>query len=101
MPFEFNGATISCREFTIADDDAILRFSGKFPDGAIVNSSTPFSEFMIGAVVDGDSPVPMVTPSSPLDDVAAAYAAWGKLPRRFLRLWRDEVESVENPAPKA
>lgn len=102
MSFEWNGATIRAREFSIADDDAVQRFSGKLPDGAIVNSGTPFIEFMVGGVVEGgDSPVPRVSPSSTPAEIAAAYDAWKALPRRFLKLWRQEAEDADNPLPKA
>lgn len=100
--FEWNGVKISAREFSIADDDLMIRFTGKLPDGAIINSGTPFIEFMTGATVEGgDSPVPRITPDSKPAEIAAAYAEWMKLPRRFLTLWRQEMANADNPAPKA
>lgn len=102
MTFEWKGATITAREFTIADDDAMLRFAGKLPEGAIVNSATPFVEFQLGAVIEGgDSPVPRITLDSTLTEITAAYNAWQALPRRFLALWRQEVQNADAPDPKA
>lgn len=101
MAFEWNGAIISAREFSIGDDDKILRFTGKLPDAAIVNSGTPFIEFQTGAVIEGgDSPIPCITPDSTPAEIAAAYAAWLALPRRFLKLWKQEVENANSPDPK-
>ena len=100
MSFAWNGSTISCREFTIADDDNLLRFTGKLPEDAIVNSGTPFIEFQTGAVIEGDRPVPLVTPNSTPAEIAAAYEAWTALPRRFLKLWKQEVENADAPDPK-
>lgn len=100
MSFEWNGATISAREFTIADDDQMIRFVGKLPDGAIINSGTPFVEFMTGAKVEGEPLLPMITPNSTPAEIAASYEAWKALPRRFLALWRQEVVNADAPAPK-
>lgn len=101
MSFEWNGSKISAREFTIADDDRMMRFVGKLPDGAIVNSGTPFVEYMTGATVaGGDSPVPMISYDSTPAEIAASYEAWKALPRRFLALWRQEVANADAPAPK-
>lgn len=101
MSFTFQGATISARELTIGDDDDIQRLISQLPPGAIINSGTPFLEFMVGAVIEGDSPLPMVTPTSKASEIADAYEAWKRLPRSFMRLWRQEVENVDTPAPKA
>lgn len=101
MPFEFRGGIIAARELTIEDDDQIARLIGKLPPGAIVNSGTPFMEFMIGADVKGEPPVPMITPESDPSEIAESYAVWKKLPRRFLTLWRQELTNADSPDPKA
>lgn len=100
MPFEWNGATIACRELNIGDDDDILRLVGELPEGAIMNSGLTFAEFVIGGTVTGEFPVPKVTISSSPREIADAYAAWKKLSRPFMRLWRQEVSSADNPNPK-
>lgn len=100
--FEYQGATISARELSIEEDDQIVRLTSKLPDGAIVNSGTPFMEFMVGAVIEkGNSPVPIISADSTPEEVAEAYAAWRKLPRRFLKLWKQEVANADSPDPKA
>lgn len=100
--FEYNGAKVSCRAFTIADDDAMIRFTARLPEGSIINSGTPFAEWVFGGTVEGgDFPVPSVTVHSTSAEIAVAYEAWIQLPRRFLALWRQEVVNAENPAPKA
>jgi hypothetical protein len=101
MSFEWKGATISCREFTIADDDQIARLQTKIPEGAIVNSGTPFMEFVVGAEVVGDRFISVVTPNSTPAEIATAYAEWQALPRRFLKLWKQEVENADALDPKA
>lgn len=100
MSFKWGEAEISARELSIEDDDQIARMVGKLPSGAIVNSGTPFMEFMVGAQVTGEFPVPTISADSPLEEVADAYAAWRKLPRRFLKLWKQEVENADSPDPK-
>lgn len=101
MPFEFGGATISARELSIEDDDQIARITNKLPDGAIVKSGTPFMEFMVGAQVTGEFPVPFISADSTEDAIAVAYAAWRKLPRSFQNRWKQEVARADSPDPKA
>lgn len=100
MSFEWENATISARVMSIGDDDEVARFTSKLPPRAIVNSGTPFMEFMVSAEIEGESPIPMVTSDSKPDAIAAAYEAWKALPRSFLTLWRQEVMNADNPAPK-
>lgn len=101
--FEYNGCKISARELTIADDDAITGFfdpiSSSHPTASVL-SVIRFGEFMLGAVIDGDPPLPMVTPQTPASEIGEAYRAWLALPRRFAVNWRKEVNSEDNPAPK-
>lgn len=101
MSFEYGGAVITARELSIEDDDNIARLINKLPDGAIVNSGTPFMEFMVGAEIKGDSPVSRIDADSTPEEVAAAYAAWRKLPRSFLKRWKQEVANADTLNPKA
>lgn len=103
MSFTFNGATISARALTIADDDAIIQFwqpvGAAYPN-ATTRSVNRFGEFMLGASIEGEPPLPMVAPDSPADSIAASYAAWQKLPRSFAQRWDRELDAAENAAPK-
>lgn len=99
--FEYNGASITARELTIADDDAITAFfqpiAATFPQASTL-SVVRFGEFMLAAQIEGEPPLSMVKPTDEPALVSAAYAAWLKLPRRFALLWRGEVQ--EESAPK-
>lgn len=101
--FEYNGCKITARELTIADDDAIVVFydpvAATHPQASVL-SVNRFGEFMLAAVIDGEPPIPMVTPQSAPQDIGAAFEAWQKLPRRFAQQWRIELGSADNPAPK-
>lgn len=96
--FTWGNSTISVREMTIDDEDNLIRMTqgDRFPEGSIVNSATPFMQFMVTAEIDGAPPVPMVTAASTIDDWRASYAAWLKLPARFLKQWRAVSEASEN-----
>lgn len=102
--FQYNGATITARELTIADDDAIgsvilSAIAEAYPQ-ARMGTVTGFGTFVFGAVIDGEPPFPMVTANSTPTDIVAAYAAWLKLPRSFARNWREALDEAENYAPK-
>jgi len=95
MPFTYRGATIALKPLTIADDDDILLLRTKL-DSGLMNTAEPFAEFMIGAAITGTPPLTMVTKASTKAEVNASYAEWMALPRKFLFLWKTEVNRAEN-----
>lgn len=82
MPFKFRGATISTNGLTIGDEeDLALMYPTIIGGGVFLTRHLFFCEFMLGAIIDGDPPVPMVTAMSTPDEIRASYAEWRKLPR--------------------
>lgn len=101
--FEYNGAKITARELTIADDDALVGFyepvAVNHPQASVL-SVNRFAEFMQAAQIEGEPPIPMVTARSEAEVIGAAYEAWLKLPRWFAVSWRGELNDAESAAPK-
>lgn len=98
--FTWNGAVIRFRALTVADEEAIgdlmLRLSD---DSRHANTRYTFGEYLIGADVEGEPPVPLVSPDAPEGDLRAAFDAFRRLPRQFLTEWRALVTKAEN-SPK-
>jgi hypothetical protein len=94
MAFEWNGATISAKAMTIGDEEKLGTLVGKL-------TGTPsgryrFAEFQAAALIDGDSPVRLLREDDPAELCQAAYEEWRKLPRKFLALWTETLNGVEN-----
>lgn len=102
LSFTWEGTIISVRELTNADDLRITklmrRASGSSKAGDVSDETIAhyaFAEFMIGAQITGDAPLPMVDEKSPAAEIGAAVAAWGRLPRRFGRRWQELIAKAE------
>lgn len=99
MPFQFNGSTISARVLTIGDDEEIGNLAALAlgdGSGTILIKYYRFAEFMYGADITGDWPIPRVTSDSKFEDVSASYEAWRNLPRAFGARWREEIARADN-----
>jgi hypothetical protein len=94
--FEYEGAKISARTLTIGDDETIAVLQGRLTIGTRLYSAVQYFEFVLGAQIDGDSPVPLVTEASSEAEVMAGLEAWKALPRRFLNQWRAEIARMES-----
>lgn len=99
MGFQWGKATISAKELTIGDEEVISNIAALVSaekNGFYLIKHGRFAEFQVGAVVDGDWPIPRVTEADTHEKVAAAYDAWRGLSRRFGRLWQAEVAASES-----
>lgn len=96
MSFTYNTSTITARELTINEDDAVLRLRGMPPTDAIVSSWNSFCEFQVAAEVVGDWPAAHVTYISTPEQIAASYQVWIKLPLRFKKTWDREYGAANN-----
>lgn len=101
MSFKWNGATIAARELTIGDDETISNLAALVTSdksGFYLVKHARFAEFQIGAVIEGEWPLPQVSETDSHEAVAAAYEAWRGLPRRFGGFWQKELSGVESGA---
>ena len=100
MPFNHNGATISARPLTIGDDNEIDLLSFRLNDETDLYNAQKWAEFMVGAVVEGDYPLPYVNSKSATEEARHSYAAWQNLPRGFMQKWKAELRKADSD-PKA
>lgn len=99
MSFQWAKSTVSARALTIGDDEDVSNLASLVrsdPNGYILVKHVRFAEFEIGAVIEGEWPIPRVTPENSGEEVQQAYAAWRALPRAFAGLWQKELASAEN-----
>ncbi len=100
MSFQYKGATINARPLTIGDDNEIDLLCFRLGDETSLYNAQKWAEFVVGAEVDGENPVPFASSKSTPDEARASYAAWSKLPRSFVQNWKAELRSAEGD-PKA
>lgn len=98
--FEYKGAKISAQALTIGQDEDISNIASLVrtdANGFILVKHIRFAEFIVGAQIEGDPPIPIVSVDDSASAVQASYAAWRNLPRTFNTLWRAELERAETP----
>lgn len=100
MPFEYKGAKISARPLTIGDDNEIDLLCFRLNDETDLYNAQKWAEFVVGAVVDGENPVPFVTSKSATEEARHSFAVWEQLPRPVIQKWKAELRKADG-GPKA
>lgn len=99
MPFTFKSSVISAHELTIGDDEDISNLAALVrpdPSGFVLIKHIRFAEFMYGADVQGEWPIPKVSAESTATEAQESYTAWRQLPRGFATQWKAELERAES-----
>lgn len=93
--FEYNGAKISARALTIADDNEIDLLCFRLGDDTSLYNAQKWAEFLVAAEVDGENPVPYATSKSTPEEARHSFATWSKLPRSFGKRWQAELRDAD------
>lgn len=95
MGFQYKGATISARTLTIEDGDGIEALVMRLYDQTPVNKAQPWAEFMVGSVIEGNPPLPIIDASVTTEEARLSYAAWRKLELGFAQSWAREYRAKQ------
>lgn len=94
--FQFNGATITCRESLGMDavDDIVIysKLDYNRQNERERNRAQNFADAVMRTVsVEGDLGYPWVTVDSPAADMQAAFDAWQQWPPALIRRWQSTL----------